>query len=63
MINARAETVAEKPSYRKHSGEPLPRTADGFYEWQKTESGKQPFHIRMEDESPFALRGLWESWG
>ena len=63
MINARAETVAEKPSYRKaFKGRRCLILADGFYEWQKTDSGKQPFYIRMQDESPFAFAGLWESW-
>jgi putative SOS response-associated peptidase YedK len=63
MINARAETVAEKPSYRKAFQEHRCLIlADGFYEWQKTDSGKQPYYIRMEDESPFAFAGLWESW-
>jgi putative SOS response-associated peptidase YedK len=63
MINARAETVAEKPSYRKAFQERRCLIlADGFYEWQKTDSGKQPYYIRMEDESPFAFAGLWESW-
>ena len=63
MINARAETVAEKPSYRKAFKERRCLIlADGFYEWQKTDDGKQPFYIRMEDESPFAFAGLWESW-
>ncbi len=63
MINARAETVAEKPSYRKAFKERRCLVlADGFYEWQKTENGKRPFYIRMEDGSPFAFAGLWESW-
>ena len=63
MINARAETVAEKPSYRKAFQERRCLIlADGFYEWQKTDNGKQPFYIRMEDGSPFAFAGLWESW-
>ena len=63
MINARAETVAVKPSYRKAFQERRCLIlADGFYEWQKTDNGKQPFYIRMEDESPFAFAGLWESW-
>ncbi len=63
MINARAETVAEKPSYRRaFKKSRCLILADGFYEWQKTDSGKQPFHIRMRDESPFAFAGLWESW-
>ena len=63
MINARAETVAEKPSYRKaFKKSRCLILADGFYEWQKTDSGKQPFHIRMQGGSPFAFAGLWESW-
>lgn len=63
MINARAETVAEKPSYRKaFKKSRCLILADGFYEWQKTDSGKQPFHIRMQDGAPFAFAGLWEIW-
>ena len=63
MINARAETVATKPSYRSaFKSRRCLILADGFYEWQKTSSGKQPFYIRMEDGSPFAFAGLWESW-
>lgn len=63
MINARSETVAEKPSYRRAFKERRCLVlADGFYEWRKTSSGKQPFYIRMKDESPFAFAGLWESW-
>lgn len=65
MINARAETVAEKPSFRA----PFKRrrclvVADGFYEWQRTESNrkKQPFYIQMEDQAPFGFAGLWEKW-
>ncbi len=63
MINARSETAAQKPSFRT----PLDRRrclvpTDGFYEWQKTEFGKQPFHIRFTDRRPFAFAGLWERW-
>ncbi|MEJ2210753.1 MAG: SOS response-associated peptidase, partial [Anaerolineae bacterium] len=36
--------------------------ADGFYEWQKTNGAKQPFHIRLHDGRPFAFAGLWEHW-
>jgi putative SOS response-associated peptidase YedK len=64
MINARAETLAEKPSFRtalKRHRCLLP--ADGFYEWKQTTSGtKQPFHIGMQDLAPFALAGLFERW-
>lgn len=64
MINARAETVSEKPSFRSaFKRRRCLILADGFYEWQKTDGGgKQPFHIRMKDSSPFAFAGLWESW-
>ena len=63
MINARAETVAEKPSFRKaFRNHRCLVLADGFYEWHKTGNGKQPYYIRMEDGSPFAFAGLWESW-
>ncbi|MBK8900866.1 MAG: SOS response-associated peptidase [Anaerolineaceae bacterium] len=65
MINARSETVTEKPSFRnafKRRRCLIP--ADGFYEWQKQADGKQPMFIRPSDgaERPFALAGLWEVW-
>jgi putative SOS response-associated peptidase YedK len=63
MINARAETVSEKPSFRKaFKVRRCLILADGFYEWQKTDNGKQPYHIKMQDDSPFAFAGLWETW-
>jgi putative SOS response-associated peptidase YedK len=63
MINARAETVSEKPSFRSaFKKRRCLILADGFYEWQKTDNGKQPYHIKMEDDSPFAFAGLWETW-
>ena len=64
MINARAETIAEKPSFRnafKKQRCLIPAT--GFYEWKKTGGKtKQPYHIGMNDGEPFAFAGLWESW-
>jgi putative SOS response-associated peptidase YedK len=63
LINARAETVAEKPAFRH----PF-RTrrclviADGFYEWQRQDGWKRPFFVHMKDDRPFAFAGLWEHW-
>jgi putative SOS response-associated peptidase YedK len=63
MINARAETAPEKPSFRRAFRERrclIP--ADGFYEWQRANGGKQPYYIHMKEARPFAFAGLWESW-
>ena len=63
LINARAETVAEKPSFRKPFRERrclVP--ADGYYEWKREGSRKQPYHIRLNSERPFAFAGLWDRW-
>ncbi|HBY94887.1 MAG: SOS response-associated peptidase [Ardenticatenaceae bacterium] len=63
MINARAETVAEKPAYRAaFQRRRCLVVADGFYEWQRLERGKRPIYIRMADGQPFAFAGLWEHW-
>jgi putative SOS response-associated peptidase YedK len=61
FINARAETAAEKPTFRsafKKRRCLIP--ADGFYEWQRTKAGKRPYFIRLRDGEPFAFAGLWE---
>ena len=64
MINARAETVATKPAFRKaFATRRALIVADGFYEWQKTAEGKQPYFIHRPDDTPFAFAGLWERWG
>ena len=63
MINARGETVSEKPSFRaafKRRRCLIPAT--GFYEWQKHQGGKQPFYICLQNQQPFAFAGLWETW-
>ena len=63
MINARSETVAEKPAFRsafRHRRCLVP--ADGFYEWRTEDGKKQPFRIGMKGGGPFAFAGLWESW-
>ena len=63
LINARSETVAEKPSFRAaFKRRRCLVLADGFYEWQKLNGKKQPTFIHMADKRPFALAGLWESW-
>jgi putative SOS response-associated peptidase YedK len=63
MINARVETVAERPAFRRA----FERfrcliVADGFYEWRREPTGKQPFHITRSDGQPFAFAGLWSIW-
>ena len=63
MINARAETIAEKPSYRQSfSRRRCLILADGFYEWRAGDGGKTPYFIRAENGQPFALAGLWDEW-
>jgi putative SOS response-associated peptidase YedK len=70
MINARAETVAEKPAFRDAlKTRRCLVVADGFYEWQARVGGtgsakgrKRPFHITRADAAPFAFAGLWASW-
>ena len=63
MINARAETVAEKPAFRNALKKRRCLVlADGYYEWQKTPTGKRPFRIIMKSGEPFAMAGLWETW-
>lgn len=63
MINARSETVAERPAFRAaFRRRRCLVLADGFYEWRRLERGKQPFYVRLRDERPFAFAGLWEHW-
>lgn len=63
LLNARAETVREKPSFRAaFQKRRCLIVAQGFYEWQKLESGKRAFHIHRQDHQLFAFAGLWEHW-
>jgi putative SOS response-associated peptidase YedK len=63
MINARAETVAEKPSFRSaYRKRRCLILADGFYEWRKEGDQKTPYLISLADGSPFAFAALWENW-
>jgi putative SOS response-associated peptidase YedK len=63
LINARSETAADKPAFRKaFRDRRCLILTDGFYEWQKLEDRKQPYYIRRRDGKPFAFAGLWESW-
>jgi putative SOS response-associated peptidase YedK len=63
MINARAESVADKPAFRsafKRQRCLIP--ANGFYEWKKTGGKKEPYYFRLKDKSMFAFAGLYETW-
>ena len=63
LINARAETVTEKPSFKYALKERRCLVlADGYYEWMKTPEGKIPFRITLKDEILFAFAGIWEEW-
>ncbi len=63
MINARCETVAQKPSYRRaFRQQRCLILADGFYEWKKEGRERLPFLFRRADRRPFAFAGIWESW-
>lgn len=63
MINARAETVAEKPAYRRaFARRRCIVPADGFYEWRALSDHKQPYFIHRPDGEPYAFAGLWETW-
>ncbi len=64
LINARAETVAEKPAFRgafRRRRCLVP--ADGYYQWREGDASKQPYLVTRRDGAPFALAGIWERWG
>ncbi|MED3835647.1 SOS response-associated peptidase [Peribacillus frigoritolerans] len=63
MINARAETIAEKASFRNaYRKKRCMIIADSFYEWKKTPERKIPMRIKLKNHAPFGMAGLWESW-
>jgi len=65
MINARGETLADKPSFRgSYRHKRCLILADGFYEWKAfgEKKGKTPYFIHMKDRQPFAMAGLWDTW-
>ncbi|MEE8348617.1 MAG: SOS response-associated peptidase, partial [Acidobacteriota bacterium] len=63
MINARAETLLQKPSFRSPFRQRRCLVlADGFYEWKGTSEKKIPYRITMKSGEPFALAGLWDEW-
>jgi putative SOS response-associated peptidase YedK len=64
LINARAETLLEKPAFRgafRRRRCLVP--ADGYYQWREGDRGKQPYLVTRRDGAPFAFAGIWERWG
>ena len=63
LINARSETVGSKPAFREaFENRRWLIPADGFYEWKRVGTAKQPFHFGLQDDSLFAFAGLWDRW-
>jgi putative SOS response-associated peptidase YedK len=63
MINAKSETLSEKPSYQEaFKSKRCIILADGFYEWMKDKSDKKPMYIHKKDKSIFPMAGLWNTW-
>jgi len=63
LANARSETAATKPSFRRaFRSRRCLVIADGFFEWQRTNGRKQPYFVGLQNERPFGLAGLWERW-
>ena len=63
MINARAETLTEKPAFRSLlRSKRCVLVTDGYYEWQQTDSGKQPFYIHHRQGQILPMAGLWDKW-
>ena len=63
MINARSESVADKPAFQHpFRTQRCLVVADGFYEWQRQDGWKRPFFVHRKDDRPFAFAGLWDCW-
>ena len=63
MINAKAETLAQRPAFRTaYRRRRCLIPADGFYEWKRLADRKQPYYFAMKDAKPFVFAGLWEQW-
>jgi len=63
LINARAETITEKPSFKNSLKQKRCLVlSDGFYEWRKLGKEKVPYRITLSDDSPFAMAGIWDAW-
>ncbi len=63
LINARAETLLEKPSFRNaFKKQRCLVLADGFYEWKRVSDIKRPYRITMRNNEPFAMAGIWDVW-
>jgi putative SOS response-associated peptidase YedK len=63
LINARSETLAQKPSYRAaFKKRRCLIAADGFYEWKHSGKAKQPFYLHLKNDAVFGFAGLWEAW-
>ncbi len=61
LINARSETISEKPSFQEaFSNRRCLILSDGFYEWENTATGKRPTRVQMKETKPFAFAGIWE---
>jgi len=62
-MNARAESIFEKPSFRHAAGQKHCLVlADGFFEWQEYRGKNYPYYIRLKNHEPFAMAGLWDRW-
>ncbi len=63
MINARAESITEKPSFRKpFAKQRCLILASGFYEWKKDGKNKTPYYIHLKDNKPFSFAGIYDTW-